>query len=113
MGIHSGHNGARRYSQPSSVKEFFTLNNVTVGTTSANVNIVAGVTPGIGELESGIRIKADAANAEAVYVGPSPVGTTNGFKLSANEEVFIDIDAIDKVYLISAGGGETISFIAS
>ena len=73
----------------------------------------AGVTPGRGSLESGIRIKADAANAEAVYVGPSQVGTTNGFKLSANEEVFIDIDAIDKVYLISAGGGETISFIAS
>tara|TARA_R100001015_G_C4594044_1_gene149348 strand:+ start:696 stop:1037 length:342 start_codon:yes stop_codon:yes gene_type:complete len=113
MGFNSGRKGARRFSQPSSVTKFFTRNDVTVGTTSANAAIVAGVTPGIGELQSGIRIKADAANAEAVYVGPTPVGTTTGFKLSANEEVFIDIDAIDKIYLISAGGGETISFIAS
>ena len=33
--------------------------------------------------------------------------------LSANEEVFIDIDAIEKVFVMSTGGGETLSFIAS
>ena len=105
MGFISGHNGARRYSQPSSVQKFVT-GVVTVGTTSNN--LLDGR-----DLNSGVRIKADAANAEAIYIGPSPVGATNGFKLSANEEVFIDIDAIDKVFVMSVGGGETLSFIAS
>ena len=91
MGIISGYNGARRYSQPSSVTKIFT-DEVTVGTTSSNQGLL-GITPDI--FESGIRIKADAANAEAIFIGPSPVGATNGFKLSANEEVFIDIDAIE------------------
>ena len=112
MGIISGYNGARRYSQPSSVTKIFT-NEVTVGNTSSNQGLLSGITPDIGALESGIRIKADAANAEAIFIGPSPVGATNGFKLSANEEVFIDIDAIDKVFVMSTGGGETLSFIAS
>ena len=35
MGIISGYNGARRYSQPSSVTKIFT-DEVTVGTTSSN-----------------------------------------------------------------------------
>ena len=97
-------NGRMRFATPTAVRDFVHgVHSVTA----------LGTTLGNAELFSGVRIKADAANAEAVYVGPSPVGTTNGFKLSANEEVFIDIDAIDKVYLISAGGGETISFIAS
>ena len=112
MGIISGYNGARRYSQPSSVTKIFT-NEVKVGTTSSNQGLLSGITPDIGALESGIRIKADAANAEAIFIGPSPVGATNGFKLSANEEVFIDIDAVEKVFVMSTGGGETLSFIAS
>ena len=112
MGIISGYNGARRYSQPSSVTKIFT-NEVTVGNTSSNQGLLSGITPDIGALESGIRIKADAANAEAIFIGPSPVGATNGFKLSANEEVFIDIDAVEKVFVMSTGGGETLSFIAS
>tara|TARA_R100001509_G_scaffold91062_1_gene52447 strand:+ start:265 stop:606 length:342 start_codon:yes stop_codon:yes gene_type:complete len=104
--------GSRKFSQPSSVRRFIT-DEVTVGTTSSNQGLVSSITPDFGELESGIRIKADAANAEAIFVGTTPVGSTNGFKLSANEEVFIDIDAIDKVFVMSVGGGETLSFIAS
>ena len=105
MGIISGYDGARRYSQPSSVKKIIT-GVASIGSTSSNHL-------GTNDLNSGIRIKADAANAEAIYIGPSPVGSTNGFKLSANEEVFIDIDAISKVFVMSVGGGETLSFIAS
>ena len=104
--------GSRKFSQPSSVKRFIT-DEVTVGTTASNVNMVGSITPDFGPLDSGIRSKADAANAEAIFVGPSGVTTNTGFKLSANEEVFIDIDAIDKVFVMSAGGGETLSFIAS
>ena len=98
--------GRRKFSQPSSVKNFVT-GSVTVGTTANNLL-------GSAFLESGVRIKADAANAETVFIG-STVGLTasNGFKLNANEEVFIDVDALSKVYHISTGGGETLSFIGS
>ena len=105
MGFISGYDGSRRFSQPSSVKLFVT-GEVTVGTTANNLL-------GSSDLESGVRIKADAANAEAVFVGPTGVTTNTGFKLSANEEVFIDIDSLSKVFHMSAGGGETLSFIAS
>ena len=98
MGIISGHNGARRYSQPSSVKEFVT-GSVTVGTTANNL---LGTTA----LNSGVRITAAAANAETVFLGSSSgLTASNGFKLNANEEVFIDIDSLNKVYHISTGGG--------
>ena len=111
MGIISGHNGARRYSQPSSVKNFFT-GSVTVGTTANNLLGIGFA--GTGDLDSGVRIKADAANAETVFLGSSSgLTASNGFKLNANEEVFIDIDSLNKVYHISTGGGETLSFIAS
>ena len=52
MGIISGYNGARRYSQPSSVTKIFT-DEVTVGTTSSNQGLLSGITPDIGALESG------------------------------------------------------------
>lgn len=104
MGIHS-YTGSRRYSQPSSVVKFFS-GQVTVGTTANNLL-------GTAELQSGVRIKADAANAESVFVGPTGVTANTGFKLSANEEVFIDIDSLNKIFHMSVGGGETLSFIAS
>tara|TARA_R100001510_G_C7645136_1_gene202523 strand:+ start:443 stop:778 length:336 start_codon:yes stop_codon:yes gene_type:complete len=111
MGFHTGHNGARRFSQPSSVKGFLT-GSVTVGTTANNL-LGVGFSA-TGDLDSGVRIKADSANAEVVFIG-SNVGLTasNGFKLAANEEVFIDIDSLNKIFHISTGGGETLSFIAS
>lgn len=98
--------GRRKFSQPSSVKNFVT-GRVTVGTTANNLL-------GSAFLDSGVRIKADVANAEAVFIGSSDgLTASNGFRLNANEEVFIDVDALSKVYHISTGGGETLSFIGS
>ena len=96
--------GRKRFSNPTSVKDFvageFSVTN-------------SGLTLGAAELNSGVRIKADAANAEAVFIGKSDIAQETGYKLSANEEVFVDIDSLKKVFVKSTGGGETISFIGS
>ena len=73
----------------------------------------SGLTLGGGLLRSGVRIKADAANAETVFIGDESVSASRGYKLNANEEVFIDVDQLSKVRVMSAGGGETLSYIAS
>ena len=52
--------GRRKFSHPSSVKNFVT-GRVTVGTTANNLL-------GTAFLDSGVRIKADAANAETVFI---------------------------------------------
>ena len=97
-------NGRKRFSNPTSVKDFvagqFSVTN-------------SGLTLGAADLNSGVRIKADAANSEAVFIGKSDVARETGFKLSANEEIFVDIDSLKKVFVKSIGGGETISFIGS
>ena len=97
--------GGVRFPKPSAVDSFVA---------GATISTNAGKTFGTNDLVSGVRIKADAANAETVFLGSSSgLTASNGFKLNANEEVFIDIDSLNKVYHISTGGGETLSFIAS
>ena len=70
---------------------------------------------------AGSTIKSDAANAEALFVGfndgvsaSDEAGATyGGFKLLAGEETFIDVDSLQKVFIMSLGGGETFSFMGS
>ena len=105
-------NGGARFSNPSSITNYVVgMKTVTqAGTTMSNAS-----------LRSGVRLKADAANAETVFVGNTSAVTSDtggnltntGYKLNANEELFIDIDSMNKVFVMSAGGGETLSFIAS
>ena len=98
-------NGRMRFATPTAVRNF-------VHGEHSVTN--AGTTLGNAELFSGVRIKADAANAETVFIGSDDtVAASNGFKLNANEEVFIDIDQLIKVNVMSVGGGETLSFIGS
>ena len=96
--------GRKRFSNPTSVRDFVAGEFEVTNT---------GLTIGTADLNSGVRIKADAANGEAVFIGNSDVAQATGFKLSANEEVFVDIDSLKKVFVKSTGGGETISFIGS
>ena len=104
--------GGVRFPKPSAVDSF-----VAGSTISTN----AGKTFGTNELVSGVRIKSDAANAEALFVGfndgvsaSDEAGATyGGFKLLAGEETFIDVDSLQKVFIMSLGGGETFSFMGS
>ena len=92
--------GGTRFSNPTSVGSFIVGQHsvTTTGTTMSNA-----------DLKSGVRIKANGV----LYVGGSNVGTTNGYELAANEEVFIDIDSMEKVFVMSSPAGSTASFIAS
>tara|TARA_Y100001937_G_scaffold97773_1_gene133249 strand:+ start:1327 stop:1668 length:342 start_codon:yes stop_codon:yes gene_type:complete len=98
--------GGVNYSNKTAVKGFVT-GKVTVGSTGNNLL-------GDNDVVSGVRIIADAANQETVFIGNSSgVSASNGYPLSANAEVFIDIDNTNKIFHTSVGGGETLNYIAS
>lgn len=94
-------NGRTRYSDPTSVGSFITGQHsvTTTGTTMSN-----------SDLNSGVRIKADGGT---IFVGGSGVSFDNGYPLGNEEEVFIDIDSMNKVFVRAASTGFTASFIAS
>jgi dTDP-4-amino-4,6-dideoxygalactose transaminase len=93
--------GRKRFSNPTSVREF--IHGQHAVTTS-------GTTMSEAELASGVRIKA---NGGIIAVGGANVTTENGYVLDQNEEVFIDIDSMKKVYVVAASTGFTAEFIAS
>lgn len=64
-------------------------------------------------LLSGVIVKALAGNAGLVYVGDSSVASTNGFELSAGEQVFIEVDNLASVYIDSAENDDGVSYIGS
>lgn len=69
-------------------------------------------------LARGITIKADVDNSGVVQVGRSDVThgvsapATDGFKLAAGEEVFIEASDPTQVYVISADAGQAVTWIA-
>ena len=107
-------NGRRRFSNPTSVISFFSGTG-TVGTTAAAVLGNNGSGAGIAyDLNSGVRIKADSGNTQDIFICSDSSGTTSsGFGLGQDEELFIDIDDLSKVFLVSQGGGMTARFIGS
>jgi|TARA_A100001015_G_scaffold81638_1_gene90460 hypothetical protein len=94
-------NGRTRYSDPTSVGSFITGQHsvTTSGTTMSN-----------SDLNSGVRIKASGGQ---IFVGGSGVSFDNGYALGSGDEVFIDIDSMNKVFVRAAAAGSTASFIAS
>jgi len=68
-------------------------------------------------LTFGVLVKAAADNTGKVYIGNSNVtaGTaadTDGEELSAGDAVFIEIDAVSKVYAIGSAAGQKVFWIA-
>lgn len=60
----------------------------------------------------GVKIKADLANANNVYVGHDEnVSASNGFVLDAGEEVFIEIDSLEKVWVIGGAADQGYSYL--
>tara|TARA_A100001391_G_scaffold156113_1_gene113984 strand:+ start:730 stop:1044 length:315 start_codon:yes stop_codon:yes gene_type:complete len=94
-------NGRKRYSNPTSVRHFFSGQH---GVT------MSGTTLGSQELSSGVRIKA---NGEEIFIGGSDVTTLNGYSLQDGGEVFIDIDSMNKVFVVAGATGGTAEFLAS
>jgi len=59
-----------------------------------------------------ITIRAKKTNTGNIFVGNIAVDSTNGFILSPNETVTLDIDDVADVYIDSAVDGEGVSWIA-
>jgi hypothetical protein len=63
-------------------------------------------------LKSGVIIKAHSTNTGTIYVGPEGVTAATGFRLSAGESVFVEVDNLADVWLDCSVSGEGVSFIA-
>ena len=64
-------------------------------------------------LSSGVKLKGHQNNSNFVYVGVSGVNVDTGYPLGPSEEVFLEIDNINKVFVMSTPAGQTACFIAS
>ena len=58
-----------------------------------------------------VTIRALSSNTGLVYVGSSSVSSANGFELSPQETVSLDLDNLNKVWLDVQVNGEGVSFI--
>jgi len=63
------------------------------------------------ELQKGVLVKALAGNTGIVYVGDADVSASNGFELSAKEELFVPVDNLASVYIDAATNDDGVSFI--
>lgn len=64
-------------------------------------------------IQSGVWIKALAANTGVIYVGNSSVASTNGLALAAGDLIFLRVDNLATVYLDSSVNGEGVTYVAS
>lgn len=62
---------------------------------------------------NGVLVKADAANAGTVYVGPEGVAEADGYPLAAGEEVFVPVDDVAKVYVIASEADQAAAWMAT
>ena len=64
----------------------------------------------------GIIVKAANGNSNNIYVGNSDVtklgdsDATDGFELAAGESITVPLDNVNKVYVISDGTGQVVSW---
>lgn len=94
--------------QKTAVEEFKTGH----GTISTTAAVAGPAFPCV----KGVKIKADLGNGNNVYVGHSEhvtnTGAAQGFELDAGEEVFIEIDSLDKVWVIGGAASQGYSYVA-
>lgn len=66
-------------------------------------------------LKTGVHVKAPISNTSTVYVGSSGLVTssTSGFPLDPGEAIFLEIDNLNKIYVVSSTGTQKIHYIAS
>lgn len=86
--------------------EEFKAGHGTIGTTAAKASTLAI------RAVKGVKIKADLGNGNNVYVGHgSGVTSTNGYTLDAGEEVTIEVDSLDKVWVIGGVADQGYSWL--
>lgn len=59
----------------------------------------------------GVLVKAFSTNSGIVYLGKSGVTVDNGYELTAGETVVVEVDNVNKVYVIASAAGQKVSWI--
>lgn len=78
---------------------------VSVGTSA--VQLTAGA------LKQGVTIKAPSTNSGKLFVGVTGVTTSTGFPLSAGDAVFLAVDNVNRIYVISDTTSQNVAFLGS
>lgn len=78
----------------------------TVGTSAKVLSPIAY------EVKSFVRIKADAANSNDVFVGANAgVTSANGYRLDAGESVDLPLATTDLIFVIGGASAQGYSFV--
>jgi hypothetical protein len=61
-----------------------------------------------------VTIKADAANTGTLYLGhDNSVSATTGFPLAKGESIEIDVDSVDKIWVVGSAAGQKYAWMAA
>jgi len=66
--------------------------------------------------QSGVNIKALSTNTDFVYVGNTSASATlisSGYAMDPGDETFVNINNLNKVYIVAASGTQSVTFLAS
>ncbi len=58
-----------------------------------------------------VTVRAATTNTGLIYIGSSSVSSANGFQLSPDETVSLDIDNLSKAYADTATNGNYVTYI--
>ncbi len=100
---------------PFNVDSSGNLSAATPGTVVAGVATIAtagaAVCLGTATLTSGINVKALDANGGTAYVGGFAVSSSAGYELKATESVFVEVDALEQIWVDTNNNGDKVSYI--
>jgi len=118
----SGNSGATFTSRIPAIETLLTAGTakVTVNSETLPTSIKSGViatTSGVTSIYStgftcakGVNLKAFPTNTFYVYVGET--GVTHGYPLDAGDEIFLEIDNLNKLFIKGDSTGQTLYFLA-
>lgn len=118
----SGNSGATFTSRIPTIETLLTNGTakVTVNSETLPTSIRSGViatTSGVTSIYStgftcakGVNLKAFSSNTFFVYVGET--GVTHGYPLDAGDEIFLEIDNLNKLFIKGDSTGQTLYFLA-
>jgi len=84
----------------------FHIGNNTVGTTAQKMTTLSF------PVYNRVRVKAAAGNAGVIYVGLANVSSAECYPLAAGEEVPIEIDATDKIWVRASEAAQGYKWVS-
>lgn len=68
---------------------------------------------GAGNLKAGLHVKALPGNDDVIYIGLDGVTSATGYPLEPGEEIYIEVDRVEMVYMSPAANGDGAAWIGS